>query len=265
MMITAKGCYSWRVGATSFVLPAGVEDNVIFLADKVDDIQLLFFESLSQSLLPHNVDVLFLKEKAIEHDLSYTVHLPLDIRAGSDLEKSRQQGVAEIVRLFEMLSPLQPQSFDLHLALEQKLSRQQWLENIDSFLNLLKKEVGSESRVAIENIDYPFADVRNLVLDHGFSLCLDFGHAIFYDDQPEKLLSDISKANHIHYHGIIQGRDHLALTKSQGEFTKRLGAHLSACDFDGVVTLELYKVETLQDSLQQLDADWRMFRKEKRE
>lgn len=245
------------MGATSFVLPAGVCENVLFLADKVDDIQLLFFESPSQSLLLHHVDVPFLREKGVEHDLSYTVHLPSDIRAGSNSGKLRQNGVAEIARLFEELLPLNPLAFDLHLIREKEIIREQWQENIGEFLMLLKKELGSESsRVAIENIDYPLDYVRDMVLDHGFSLCLDFGHALFYDDEPEQLLKDIAKAAHIHYHGIQNNKDHQALGPSQSEFSKRLGSQLLAGNYAGVVTLELYSEEKLRDSLLQLDSDW---------
>ncbi len=261
-MIMLKGGYPWHVGATSFVLPAGVEENVVFLADKVDDIQLLFFESASQSLLPHHVNVPLLRETAIEHDLSYTIHLPSDIRAGANSAKLRQTGVDEIARLFEELQPLNPRAFDLHLAAEHELSRGQWQENISDFLLLLQKKLGMESsRLAIENIDYPFSDIRDLVLDHGFSLCLDFGHALFYDDEPEQRLHDIVHAAHIHYHGIENDKDHQALAHSQSAFTKKLGRQLQASDYTGVVTLELYSEEKLRNSLQQLDADWHDFEK----
>lgn len=256
-MLLAKGGYPWRVGATSFVLPAGVEENVAFLADKVDDIQLLFFESSSQSLLPHHVNMPLLAAKAVEHDVSYTIHLPSDIRAGANSAKRRQDGVDEIARLFEELLPLDPLAFDLHLAAEKELSRGQWQENVSKFLKLLQKNLGREScRLAIENIDYPFSDIKEVVVDHGFSLCLDFGHALFYDDEPKQLLKDIAKAKHIHYHGIVDGKDHQALGQSQSAFSRKLGSQLLACNYTGVVTLELYHQEKLRDSLLQLHADW---------
>ncbi len=263
-MMSHKGCYPWRLGATSFVFPAGVYENVLFLADKVDDIQLLFFESPSESLLPHHVNVPLLREKAVEYDLSYTVHLPSDIRPGSDSAAIRQKGVAEIARLFEELLPLNPLAFDLHLALEHEISGDQWRENVGDFLTLLQKEIGPESRLAIENIDYPFSNIRELVVEQGFSFCLDFGHALFYDDEPEQLLKDIVRAAHIHYHGIVNEKDHQALGKSQSAFSKRLGSQLLACNFSGVVTLELYHEDKLRDSLLQLNTDWQDFEKKEK-
>ena len=262
-MKVLKDLHAWRLGAPSYVLPAGVEENVRYLADKVDDIQLLFFESPSRSRLPHHIDVRQLHDLAAEHDISYTVHLPTDIRAGSDSVMVRKQAVQEVRDLMEELAPLSPLSFDLHLAREGDIPVQGWQENVDHFLCLLKQEVGSACNLlAIENIDYPITLVLPLVEEYGFSLCLDFGHALFHGEDMDLMLSAVPKAAHIHYHGIKEGRDHQALGKAQRETTVILGEHLHSCGFKGVVTLEVYNREDLHDSLVQLDKDWHTLKKQ---
>jgi len=260
-----KGRYPWRIGATSFVIPAGIEENVTYLADKVDDIQLLYFESLSQCHMPQQVDVNLLQGLAQEHNLSYTVHLPTDIQPGSSVPGVRQQSVDEIVRLMEEIAPLRPLCHDLHLAWQPELAMEQWLHNIDDFLSKLKKNLGRErAMVAIENIDYPFSYVRSLVLTHGFELCADIGHALFWGEDEDALFADIPLAAHIHYHGIRDGKDHRALGVEQQACSARLGEVLRVGGYHGVLTLEVYRSEDLQASLQHIDKIWFHYQKNKR-
>ncbi|MBU4261742.1 MAG: sugar phosphate isomerase/epimerase [Proteobacteria bacterium] len=256
-MVKIKGRYPWRIGATSFVIPAGIEENVRYLADRVDDIQLLFFESPSQCRLPQQVDVHLLQGLAQEHDLSYTVHLPSDIQPGSSDEGVRQQAIAEIIRLMAQLAQLSPLCYDLHLALQPELAMGQWLGNIDEFLRRLRHALGRERAVvAIENIDYPFSLVRPLVREHGFALCADIGHGLLYGEDQNVLFADIGKAAHIHYHGLRGGRDHQALGAEQQACSKRLGHVLHAVGFTGVLTLEVYRSADLQASLQHIAESW---------
>ncbi|MBU0908830.1 MAG: sugar phosphate isomerase/epimerase [Proteobacteria bacterium] len=264
-MVKIKGRYPWRMGATSFVIPAGIEENVSYLADKVDDIQLLFFESPSQCHMPQQVDVHLLQGLAQEHDLSYTVHLPSDIQPGSSDEGVRQLAVAEIIRLMDDLAPLNPLCYDMHLALQLELAMEQWLANIDDFLGQLRKALGRERAVvAIENIDYPFSSVRPLVQEHGFALCADIGHGLLYGEDQNALFADIAKAAHIHYHGVRGGRDHQALGAEQQACSNRLGHVLHSAGFTGVVTLEVYRSEDLRASLQHIEECWIHYQQQKR-
>ncbi|MCB2182918.1 MAG: hypothetical protein KQH63_12865 [Desulfobulbaceae bacterium] len=259
---TVKGRYPWRLGATSFVIPDSLEENVLYLADRVDDVQLLFFESPSKSLLPHVFDVEKLLKIGHRYDLSYTVHLPIDIRPGNNSHTARQQDALEIAKIMEMLCPLMPLSYDLHLDREKELPSEKWLDNLASFLSMLKNEIGTQSRlVAVENIDYRFEAVRNLVLEHDFALCLDFGHALFFEHDMEQLFLDIPKARHIHYHGVRHGKDHQAVGADQGDFSKRLAENMDACGYSNVVTLEVYNKRNLLDSLSAMRIDWQDYEK----
>ena len=256
-MVRIKGRYPWRIGAPSFVIPAGIPENVKYLADRVDDIQLLFFESACRARLPQHIDVPLLAALARDHHLSYTVHLPTDLLPGHGSRAVRQQAADEIVRLMAELSPLHPLRFDLHLPRQRELDVAPWLDNINDFLLALKRDIGPQSAlVAVENIDYPFRLVRSLVLHHGFDLCPDIGHALFFDDEPALLRRDIHPGSHIHYHGIRGGRDHQALGPEQRDCTAGLGEALHAAAHRGVVTLEVYNSSDLQVSLQHIDEIW---------
>ncbi len=248
----------WRLGVPSFVLPAEVSDNVLFLADKVDDVQLLFFESPARSRLPHQLDIELLKTLAVEHDLSYTVHLPLDLRLTSPAAVERSESVEEISRIVEKVSELSPLSFDLHLDYYHENEKEEWLRAVDFSLALLSRELGDwASRIAVENTYYPFYEVRSLVLSHGLSLCLDFGHALYYGDDIARMIEDIPQAVHIHYHGV-EDRDHRVLTGRQRDLTVRIGQGMRACNYDGVFTLEVYDLAAVEKSLLELSVAWEM-------
>ena len=253
-----KKKYPWRLGATSFVIPADLLANVQLLAGLVDDVQLLFFESRSKAGLPHPVDVAALKNVADESGLSYTAHLPGDIRLGAADARERQAGIDEIIRLLTELDPLAVTSFDLHLPLEAELAEEQWLANIDHSLAILAAKAGDEKkRICIENIDYPFVKFETVVNKHGFPLCLDVGHLLrFGSDWRAELEKYLPRARHIHYHGVIAGKDHEAVVKEQADVSGVLGEALVGNGFAGVVTLEMYELAKLQTSLVELSSAW---------
>lgn len=256
--------YPWRLGATSFVIPADLLANVQRLAGLVDDVQLLFFESRAKARLPHPLDTASLKRVAEESGLTYTAHLPGDIRLGADGIEQRQAGVDEIVRLLEELQPLAVASFDLHLRQEDGLAEEEWLANIDWSLASLATRVGGEKRrICIENIDYPLARVQSLLIKHDFPVCLDIGHLLRYGhDWRLELEKFLPHARHLHYHGVIAGKDHQAVVKEQAEVSKVLGEALVRHGFAGVVTLEMYELTKLETSLRELASVWDDFSEE---
>lgn len=248
----------WRLGATSCVLPADIMANVRVLAPLVDDVQLLFFESEGKSRLPQPLDVRVLREIAEEHDLTYTVHLPTDIALGASGRAERQEGIGEILRLMSKLEALSPLSFDLHLVRERNLPEALWLDNLAASLQELSGALGEQKKlVAVENIDYPYGLVAPLVREYGFGICLDLGHLARYGHDLEEGMALLPRARHLHCHGVRDGKDHQALTDT--DQARVLGVRLAEVGYDGVVTLEMYNIEKLKDSLALLDEAWRSF------
>ena len=250
--------YPWRLGATSFVIPADLVANVRLLAGMVDDVQLLFFESRARAGLPHPLDTTALKEIADQSGLTYTAHLPGDIRLGSAEPGERQAGIDEIARLLEELQPLSVTSYDLHLPPESGMDEKEWLDNIELSLAALAGVAGEEKRrICVENIDYPLARIAPLIVRHGFSVCLDVGHLLRYGyDWQTELAEYLPHARHLHYHGVIAGKDHQAVVKEQVEVSNVLGKSLALNGFKGVVTLEMYELAKLETSLLELASAW---------
>ena len=65
-----------RLGTSSYIIPADIIPNVDYLKDKVDDIELVLFESKEASNIPGPDVIGELRRFADENNLTYTVHLP---------------------------------------------------------------------------------------------------------------------------------------------------------------------------------------------
>ena len=88
----------FRVGTTSYIIPADILPNVQYLAPRVDDVQLVLFETDEYgSNLPDAALRGQLVELGARHGMTYTVHLPLDLRLGDGGDAthvSARQGAA---------------------------------------------------------------------------------------------------------------------------------------------------------------------------
>ncbi len=259
-MESVKDRYPWRLGAPSYVIPEAVLPNVELLAPLVDDVQLLFFESSSAQGMAHAVPLAALADLAAAHDLTYTIHLPTDLFLGHPDLAVREEGIAEIEHLVALLAPLCPAAFDLHLNRQPEISEAAWQDHLASSLTLLRSRLGSETeKIAIENIDYPFAQIQGLVAAHGFSVCLDFGHVLYYQHEWPPALALAAHAGHIHLHGGRDGRDHRPLGFDQASHLVEVGQVLSRGNFRGVLTLEVYKYDYLRRSCEILAELWQPF------
>lgn len=256
----AAPAYPWRLGTTSFVLPAGLEENVRALAGRVDAVQLLFFESQANTRLAHRLDVALLAGLAADHDLAYAVHLPLDIRLGSSDGLRRQQGLDEICRLLDQVAPLEPQAFDLHLQPEEGLPLAAWQDNLGQALEQLAARSGHWcQRIGIENIGYDFECIQPIVAAAGFGICVDFGHRLRYNQQTD--FWALPHWRHIHLHAAAGAKDHRPFQTDNLDFLTALGAKLAAREYRGIVTLELYERSGVRDSLALLHEAWQPFQR----
>ncbi|MEA2698215.1 MAG: adenosylcobalamin phosphodiesterase, partial [Myxococcales bacterium] len=110
---------AFRLGATSFVYPAGWADNVARLVAEtpVRDVELLFFEADRADQLPTSAEIARLNRYRDEAGLSYTLHTPLAASLASTDARRRQDGLGAIRRCLEVAAPLQPQRIVVHVYL----------------------------------------------------------------------------------------------------------------------------------------------------
>jgi hypothetical protein len=88
----------FRIGTTSYIIPADILPNAAYLAGKVDDVELVLFEvEEGGGNLPDENTLAQLADIARRNDLTYTVHLPLDLRLGDD-DLSRERSTRKALQ-----------------------------------------------------------------------------------------------------------------------------------------------------------------------
>ena len=103
------------LGSTSYVYPADILPNVRRLAPLVDDVELVLFQVDSRSHLPSPAVIAELSKLAEAHKLSYTVHLPLDLRLAAGDDGWRYSSIDKARRVIQCTRPLAPWAYVVHL------------------------------------------------------------------------------------------------------------------------------------------------------
>lgn len=251
-----KPRFPFRLGTTSYVIPADILPNVRFLAEQVDDVEILLFESVGPFSVPSTETVSELVKLAADHGLTYTVHLPTDIHTGHAEESERRRAVESCRRIIERLEPVAPFAYIMHLAggpggplPATDLSRWQALHR-ESLRSLL--EMASPERICIENLDYPFAHAAGIVCDLGLSICCDIGHLLRYGgDVDAHLDRHWRRTRVIHLHGLADGRDHRSVSCLESSLLRKLMRRFRpAGEPERLVTIEVFAESDFRDSLQ---------------
>jgi sugar phosphate isomerase/epimerase len=245
----------FRIGTTSYIIPADILPNVEFLTHKVDDVQLVLFETDAYgSNLPDAALCDRLNEIAAAHDLTYTVHLPLDLRLGDGGEDTHIS-LVKARRVIEATRALNPFAYTLHLdgrALMEGASG--WHENARRALEIVCGWLDEPERLCVENLERwdpeAFAPVVEAL---PVSRTIDIGHLWLQGADPmAHLLRWVERARVIHLHGIAE-RDHASLAHMPPGRLDPIIAILAA-RFTGVLTLEIFSEPDLASSQMALAA-----------
>jgi sugar phosphate isomerase/epimerase len=267
---------NFRIGSTSYVYPGDIMSNVRQLAGVVEDIELVLFEVDDYGTnLPDAAAIAELNALASANDLTFTVHLPLDLRFGdaNSFDKAR--------RAIEATRALDPFAFVMHLdgealiphpsdprggistsgrALVNRPSPEmiaQWQGDASRALAQIVEWVGTAARVCVENVEaWDPAHFRDLVARAGASRCVDIGHLWLERRDPvPHLVENLARTRVVHLHGI-GSRDHQSLRHVPPQELQVVVDTLLRADYAGVVTLEVFgaddfstSFEVLQDAL----------------
>ena len=149
---------SFRLGTTSYIWPDDILPNVVRLAPLVDDVELVLFESDEYgSNLPSEAVITDLRQLAQAHDLTYTVHLPLDLRLADD-DSTRHPSLEKARRVIARTRALDPFAYVVHLdgkaiqndADDVMLAR--WQLQATRSLEQVADWAGGVSRLCVENL-----------------------------------------------------------------------------------------------------------------
>jgi sugar phosphate isomerase/epimerase len=253
--------FPFRLGTTSYIIPADILPNLHYLAGKVQDVELVLFEvDDGPNNLPTPAQVDEMNALAREHGLTYTVHLPLDLRLADDgslrhisLEKAR--------RVIECTRPLNPWAYVLHLdgkAVRKNPSPEAyalWLEQAEISLRQVGEWAGGLEKLVVENLEgYPLDFYEPIFERVPISRCVDVGHLWLDGHDPLPYLRRaLPRTRVIHIHGLAE-RDHRSLAfAAPGQLRAVLGELIHA-GYDGVLTMEIFSEEDFLTSLEALEA-----------
>lgn len=250
----------FRMGTTSYIVPDEILPNVRYLAGKVRDVELVLFE-VDDGLnnIPSPVVIEELKRLAQEHDLTYTVHLPLDLKLGS---QGAEQDVSlrKARRVIEDTRDLDAWAYVAHLDGRSVLGEQNpavlavWQDQALRALDLAAGWIGDPLRLAVENLErYSLDFLEPIMARSPVSRCVDIGH-LWLDGAMVKPYLDqaLPRTRVIYLHGI-SGRDHQSLVHISEQDLDEVMHALCEANYCGVVTMEVFSEENFIGSLKALN------------
>ena len=260
-----KNAYPFRLGTTSFIYPDTYVPNVRMLAPYLDEIELLLFESASESLpTKHEIETLALLSE--ESDVTYNIHLPTDISLTDPDSSARCHTVETIHNIMNLTSPLSPSTYTLHLPYNQESRKKEdvkkWQERTNGSMIQLTEALSTfHFPLSIETLDYPFEWAEKIVTDHNLSLCMDIGHLMVHGFDAQAFFQKYADIiSIIHLHGVENGQDHIALNRLSEKNIHLVMKILK--QFRGVVSLEVFSYHHLNASLNFLEEHWQIYQKD---
>jgi sugar phosphate isomerase/epimerase len=250
----------FRIGATSFVHPASWIDNVERLADRVEDIELLLFDIDGPHGLPSARERAELRAAKQRHHLSYSVHLPLAPSLASRDEARRLAGIEGALRALAVARELDAEHCVFHVylgdyegdaAIEARADLDGFRERAsDSIERILSTGIAART-LCVEQLDYDLTLLWPVIERYDLSIALDIGH-LHRDQQRlrERVQLLLPRTRIVQWHGTEPGgRDHRSLAHFPRADAQWLIETLLAIDFDGVLTLEVFRPDDFETSL----------------
>jgi sugar phosphate isomerase/epimerase len=242
----------FRVGSTSYVYPDDILPNVEKLAEcgNVDDIELILFEvDDGPNNLPDAATVQRLAQLAEQYQLTFTVHLPLDLQLGAD-GSAQHTSLIKAERVIKTTLPLDPFAFVFHLD-GAGILETNWIARSIGALEIVLGWVEQPERLAVENLESWDAAYLDPILSAlPISRTTDIGHLWKMGCDPLTVLDTwLLRTRVIHIHGLGE-RDHKSLALMP---PSRLDPIIDKLiSYNGVVTLEVFDTNDFFSSRQAL-------------
>jgi sugar phosphate isomerase/epimerase len=253
-----KGIFPFKIGTTSFIYPDSYVQNVKILAPYLDEIELILFESTPNSLpSKHEIKELFALSN--KYDLSFNIHLPLDLSLGTPEPSTRHFAIETIKKVMDLTTSLSPTTYTLHLPYgeidfeNERIKR--WKEHTYNSMDTLCSFGFNSRTISIETLNYPLEWVEEILIDFNLSVCMDLGHLILCGlDMKDVFNRYKNRTSIIHLHGANENQDHQPLDLLSKSNLKTILQILK--QFKGIVSIEVFSYDHLNASLNLLEKVW---------
>ena len=249
--------YPFRLGTTSYIIPDDILPNARYLAGKVRDIELILFEvDDGPNNLPSSDVIEELKQIAHEHDMTFTVHLPLDLKLGND-GNERDVSLVKAKRVIDCVRELNPWAYVLHLDGKSVRTStdmdaiKRWQDHSVRALEIVSEWAGGADKLAVENLEtYPLGFIQPVLERIPVSRCVDIGHLWLDGHDPLPYLqAALPRTRVVHIHGLAE-RDHKSLAYMPEEKVRAVWDELVHAKYAGVLTLEIFSEEDFLSSME---------------
>lgn len=255
----------FRLGTTSFIVPDHIIPNVKILGPYFDEIELLVFESRPKEVLPSSQDIDILTELSKQFDLTYNVHLPVDISLSKGSSAEREKAADLLLTILERFEPLKASTHTLHLDMPEENNvgktdekpAKQWVDQLEGHLDLFLSRLKNIHSISIETLDYDFSLIETQIRSRNLPICIDIGHGIKYNYDWYKIYRTAPEmVPLVHLHGVENMgeylKDHQGLDTMGVSELSNVISFLQM--FTGTVSLEVYNYYNLKSSLECLSA-----------
>jgi sugar phosphate isomerase/epimerase len=252
--------YPFRLGTTSYIIPDDILPNARYLAGKVRDIELILFEvDDGPNNLPSPDVIEELKQIAHDHDMTFTVHLPLDLKLG-DYGNEHDVSLVKAKRVIDCVRELHPWAYVLHLDGKSVRTStdagaiKRWQDHSVRALEIVSEWAGGADKLAVENLEtYPLGFIQPVLERIPVSRCVDIGHLWLDGHDPIPYLqAALPRTRVIHIHGLAE-RDHKSLAYMPEEKVRAVWDELVRVKYAGVLTLEIFSEEDFLSSMEVIE------------
>jgi len=251
----------FRIGTTSFIYRGSWLHNVERLKERVGDIEILFFEGDDISSLPSPEEMRAIGALRAEHGLTLSLHTPLNASLASASDFERQLGVSRVLRAIEAAEPMAPDAYVVHVYLGDRegddppSDLSAWCDRAERSIYTLIAAGVPADRLCIEQLDYDLRLLEPVIRAFDLPVALDVGHLQRDGRDLHGLLQHwLPRTKLIQWHGTDDsGRDHRGLDWfPEADATRMLQALVDA-QYRGVLTLEVFREQDFEQSMQLLE------------
>jgi sugar phosphate isomerase/epimerase len=249
---------AFRIGTTSYVLPGDIETNVRFLAGRVQDIEIIWFEPDTQAPLLSREGLIALQKLSRQKNFTFTVHLPLDLDLGAPAAAARKRWTQTGLRMIWQAAPLRPWAYIVHV--NQKPADRRTNRSLAAWRSRVERSLASwlaagvkPQALCVETLHYPFAQIYPVVEALDLRICLDIGHLRKEGYSfPDYLDRYWPRTRVVHLHGVCQGKDHQSVRHLPRSWRTALFRAEGGPAVERVITLEIFSRRNLDSSLNAL-------------
>jgi sugar phosphate isomerase/epimerase len=259
----------FRIGAPSMVYGRNMVDNASKLAGSgagLNFTELLLFHTPALDNIPTPREIQALKEIQDRTGIVYTVHLPSSLEIASNDQAIRERSIHLLIDIWHKTKRLQPLFYVLHIPVtpptlvpvpgqyfksESSQPWDDWTSLALESLERIRENVGDESKLLIENINFSPKFLEPFFSAGYGKFCLDIGHLLLGDENvQEVLVYFLDQIKEIHLHGVKDFSEHLSLDVLPREEVAQWFSCLRKREFQGLINLEVFSPEDLNTSLE---------------